>query len=524
MGDAVTLVREIRQVLETAGRLIDSESDLLARMADVRARIEPGLPPPESVPEEPPASESEVRFHLEPLVEGHLYAVVGDLHGDFAAFDDIVRSFYTPDLDDEQVRKRHMVVLGDIMDRGRRDFQILHAVLMLRELLGDRVVLMRGNHEEWRIKEDGAPYSTAMGGDELLVNYLRPRVPPEALLTLHRHLEALPHCALLTHPEGNVVLVHAGVPPEFLLRRHVPEAPRDPAACRSALATCLAVETIRKAFLWGRGPIDDQERPNRPYPFNKFYDLDLDAFLGCFGASLLIRGHDVQRPGYGVQVGGRCVTISSSGTAIHGDNADTAFAGQVDLPRYLVLDPQRFNRAEKGRGEYEALDAGVAVREVFSRDIVLLVNESRDHADDIVALARLIHEELGLRHDLPVHVYRRRNYSVDASEFVGLLEPRSGKFDKELDRGFHNRLSFELASEGDRIVFRRWNPRGLRAATSEAAVRGEPTREFARQCVGLIEEAADFHMGEDPAPAADDTEKIAGRTCEVHESIPEETT
>ncbi|HDI01914.1 MAG TPA: serine/threonine protein phosphatase, partial [Candidatus Bathyarchaeota archaeon] len=72
--------------------------------------------------------------------------VVGDIHGDLASLQHILR--------ETQFIKRveggeelWLVFLGDYGDRGQRSPEVYYVVLKLKELFPSHVVLLRGNHE-----------------------------------------------------------------------------------------------------------------------------------------------------------------------------------------------------------------------------------------------------------------------------------------------------------------------------------------------------------------------------------------
>jgi len=73
--------------------------------------------------------------------------VVGDIHGDYEAFRGVVKLF-NPDRD-------VIVFLGDYADRGDMGVEVIEGVNDLMENYGDRVVALKGNHEDYR---DGEPY------------------------------------------------------------------------------------------------------------------------------------------------------------------------------------------------------------------------------------------------------------------------------------------------------------------------------------------------------------------------------
>jgi hypothetical protein len=412
--------------------------------------------------------------------DGHLYALVGDLHGDYAAFEEILRSFFPVGLGDAEAERRHVYLLGDILDRGRRDFQLLHAVLELRLLLGDRFVLLRGNHEMLSMKGDTVHSEFSPRtfldafGEVLPVAFWRAFVD---------YLAWLPHLALIRFDRGSVALFHAGVPPGFLQSK------------AEAMPDYLEVDNVRKAFLVGRGPVPGP-RPDRPYPFGKFYREDLDDFCRHFDVKLMVRGHDMRSRGYTVEDGGRFITIFSSGTAMA---ADSGYQDEVCLPRFLVLDGARLFRGEHGEGEHRELDGGISVREVFHRDLVLILDSgSERERGRLLELARSIKTNLDLVRDLPVHVMERPGYTTAVAPPVAFLPP-IGAHDRELDKDLHARYAFLLSVADADFVMKEWAPpTAASLGRNLTLVRGSDQAAFVRECAARIATALDFASPSQP--------------------------
>ena len=71
----------------------------------------------------------------------HIYAM-SDIHGCLDAFR---ASLSTVDLDVEDSK---LVLLGDYCDRGPDSLGVFEFIMGLQKRYGDRVVALRGNHEE----------------------------------------------------------------------------------------------------------------------------------------------------------------------------------------------------------------------------------------------------------------------------------------------------------------------------------------------------------------------------------------
>lgn len=73
--------------------------------------------------------------------------VVGDIHGDYESFNKIIELF-NPDRD-------AIIFLGDYADRGDMGIEVIEEINELIENYGERIIALKGNHEDYR---EGIPY------------------------------------------------------------------------------------------------------------------------------------------------------------------------------------------------------------------------------------------------------------------------------------------------------------------------------------------------------------------------------
>lgn len=92
------------------------------------------------------------------------YFALSDIHGRAVSIEDFVKQGFEVD------NPNHMIILlGDYFDRGTQNYEVLRFLEETQKLLGDRFVMLRGNHDEFlmRFLDDIRDYRT---GDDLYLN------------------------------------------------------------------------------------------------------------------------------------------------------------------------------------------------------------------------------------------------------------------------------------------------------------------------------------------------------------------
>ncbi len=123
-------------------------------------------------------------------------SVVGDLHGDAESLIHIL-------CDSGVVSSDRVIFLGDYGDRGTGSAEVYYLILKLKLTYGDRVVMLRGNHEctTMPVMPHDLPmlFERRFGHDGGVEVY-------NGIRALWRWL---PHCALV---EGKYLMLHGGIP------------------------------------------------------------------------------------------------------------------------------------------------------------------------------------------------------------------------------------------------------------------------------------------------------------------------
>ena len=203
--------------------------------------------------------------------------ILGDLHGDHRSLRNIMRK--------TKLHKRMkkddsftLICLGDYVDRGPNQIQVLHTLLCYLNEYPERVILLRGNHEgpaDLRVSPHDFPQELMRRfGDDW-----------KTLYASYRRLFDSMHVAGLI--EGRALLLHGGIPTE--------------ADCLSDIANAHLTHPLTshlEEILWN----DPSTLPGVNYSFRgsgKMFGVDVaSSFLDKVGVKALIRGHECYDGGY----------------------------------------------------------------------------------------------------------------------------------------------------------------------------------------------------------------------------------
>jgi serine/threonine-protein phosphatase 2A catalytic subunit len=202
--------------------------------------------------------------------------IIGDLHGERDSFEEI--NYIVGD-----EKEALFVFLGDYVDRGPDCIGLLKSILTFQMENEDRVILLRGNHEDWNmnVRYSFASELISKGYENIIEDIIG-------------WYESLPLIALLE----DIVALHGGVP------KPIPSSMK-------TLAKAKASDSVGLQILWN-DPLDEQYWP-RGGGTKPFTADDLTLFLKLTNSKLLIRGHQyVPNKGYKLNFDNRCVTIFSA--------------------------------------------------------------------------------------------------------------------------------------------------------------------------------------------------------------------
>ncbi len=218
--------------------------------------------------------------------------VIGDLHGDFGTLLDILSSEELLDrLENDNIK---IIFLGDYVDRGDQQLEVLTAVLYLKSLHPEKIVALRGNHEAPPLllpyPHDFSAILRSIYGTEKGILIYR---------LFFRLFQRLPVVARIP---GKILFLHGG-PPSTVLE-----------ACSFEEAFSVGVpsidDNVLEEILWN-DPIESniavQESPRGAgYMFGKKIT---EKTLELSGTTYIVRAHEPSYYGYKINHGGKVITL-----------------------------------------------------------------------------------------------------------------------------------------------------------------------------------------------------------------------
>ncbi|OAG28933.1 serine/threonine-protein phosphatase 4 catalytic subunit [Nematocida displodere] len=206
--------------------------------------------------------------------------VVGDVHGQFFDLLNIVGT----------KPSQKYLFLGDYVDRGANSLEVILLLLHTKIRHRDRVWMIRGNHESYRLSFAYGFYEECM----------RMHSTPAGWSALCEVFEYLPLAGVI---DGKIFAVHGGIGPETALK-NIAEVDR--------VGDVPLVGTISE-LLWSDPDtaVQEYEKNSRGAGY-LFGEAQVDAFLREAGLEKIIRSHQLVDSGYKEDFEGRVITIWSA--------------------------------------------------------------------------------------------------------------------------------------------------------------------------------------------------------------------
>jgi len=221
---------------------------------------------------------------------------IGDTHGDLEASKRIVERF----LSDE---KTVLIFLGDYVDRGSYQLENVLFLFSLKKDYPDRVILLRGNHEEEQMNKDYGFH------DLLSMKYLGKS--DEIFQQFQQTFAQLPLCALTWN---QILGLHGGIP--ISLEQKIISLKEIELLQRGA-THFEQFDPVTAQLLWN----DPSEIPGAipsPRGIGFFFGPDkFEEFISFNKIDLVIRSHEVFQMGYKTFFENKLISIFSAQNYIY---------------------------------------------------------------------------------------------------------------------------------------------------------------------------------------------------------------
>ena len=258
--------------------------------------------------------------------------VLTDLHGDLKSLLDV---FYLEDVLEKLAQNENfaLIFLGDYIDRGMKQINVLRTVLLLQYVFWGKVFLLRGNHEDFIYNEkEGKYFSTEMeDGEDTYVGSWGKDFGRDYLRELNLFFHSMP--LFLVEESTKTFMVHGGLPPFldegndiFPYFRNLEE-----------LSSPLVSHGLRyepEMVLWSRVRNSDNVRFFKGKKSYEYAKRQVDAFLGKIGADRILRGHDPEA--LKIFFDGKVITFHTTGGK--GNPHSKHHYGNIPTPTYIKIE------------------------------------------------------------------------------------------------------------------------------------------------------------------------------------------
>ena len=263
--------------------------------------------------------------------------VIGDIHCDYNSLAAILLKLSVSDYD--YFDKAIFVFLGDYLDRGTTLFEPLMLLKSLKEILGDRLIMLKGNHESIKYDNDKRkiisgvlPNQSSQCLNEYCGNDL------DFLQQFARFYSKLPIYVYLKTNEKNILLTHASIPRDAS-QAHIRFDESSGEIIFDANVNVTNHLQMRNAIfrdmIWG-----DPKNCDRKMQVEgrfEFGRLQFDHFAERNHIDMLFRSHEESFSGYQSFFDDRVFTIFSTGGS---ENEQTGYPSVE--PAFAIIQNERF--------------------------------------------------------------------------------------------------------------------------------------------------------------------------------------
>jgi len=262
--------------------------------------------------------------------DGYDYYVIGDIHDDIYSLNQILKGINFA----KNFQKIKLIFLGDYIDRGKDRVNVINKLILLKYLLPENIFLLRGNHELYRVDEEGCYHSIMQGASPQgyhfdFLTYLvtaedektkalrqKNKIDRELVGLYAKLFDSMATVALFRFNEINICATHGGLPRPNLRYKNFYEG--DEFTSFNTLLSDEIIDNIgfqqKKNMVWS-DPYDGYEEAfkNTSDIRFEFSKKEFISFCKKYDIDLFLRAHEQQSKGYKNYFDNRLISVFSSG-------------------------------------------------------------------------------------------------------------------------------------------------------------------------------------------------------------------
>ncbi len=137
------------------------------------------------------------------------YVIIGDLHCDFEALKGIILKLSLDEYD--YFNKAVFIFMGDYLDRGFRPYQTLRLLFRIKQIMGPRCIILKGNHDGFYYKRSrGIFYPSVYPADTIERMFID--LEPATMEKIKTFFDLLPYFAFLSVKDKRYFITLGGIP------------------------------------------------------------------------------------------------------------------------------------------------------------------------------------------------------------------------------------------------------------------------------------------------------------------------
>jgi len=257
--------------------------------------------------------------------------IIGDIHCDFTSLAGILRKLCLSQYD--YYGKAYFVFLGDYIDRGALPLQTFRLLFNLKKLLGERCVLLKGNHDMFYSDDEKKEIYSKVNPAETIC-LMNQFFKKETILKFKQFFDSLPYFLILERKEKRILFVHGGIPKDYNLDPGILSAVFNASNHLSPEEkTDTHLMKMLNSMLWG-DPVNTDFKIIGSDSRFEFGSEQFWAFMKKYNFTHMIRGHEPKRDGFEPKYENHLYTVFSTGGEL---NENSFYSEDVPDPAFAVI-------------------------------------------------------------------------------------------------------------------------------------------------------------------------------------------